>query len=71
MISHRLRADTTDHENEMKNEFLQIPRGESGALGRLGRRDDNSYVPGRGLKLTTSAATPRGPVEEFFDIAEG
>jgi hypothetical protein len=51
--------------------------GESGALGRWGRRDDNSYVPGRGLKLITDLEArlhleeTHGPVEEFFDIAEG
>ena len=51
--------------------------GESGALGRWDRRDDNSYVPGRGLKQITDLEARRhleetdGPVEEFFDIAEG
>ncbi|MBR0758630.1 hypothetical protein JQ604_41160 [Bradyrhizobium jicamae] len=51
--------------------------GESGAFGRWGRRDDNSYVPGRGLKLITDLEAQRhleetdGPVEAYFDVAEG
>ena len=51
--------------------------GESGALGRGGRREDDSYVPGRRLKLITDLEAGRhleqteGPVEEYFDIAEG
>jgi len=78
-------AGTTDQENEMKDELLQIRRiidgrvyaGESGAHGRWGRRDDNSYVPGRGLKPITDREAQRyleetdGPVEAYFDVAEG
>jgi hypothetical protein len=51
--------------------------GESGPLGRWGRRIDNSYIRGRGLKLVTDAEAKvhleatDGPVEEFFDVEEG
>jgi hypothetical protein len=51
--------------------------GESGALKRWGQRYDDSYGPGRGLKLVSDAEAQRfleesgGPVEQFFEVADG
>ena len=51
--------------------------GESGAYRQWGQRYDGGYAPGRGLKLVTDAEAQRllensgGPVEQFFDFAEG